>query len=198
MFIVAALGLFSLRDGIMFENEQALWPMAMKEMPKGLFLDLVMPKPRGEVLVAGRAMAPDQQPVRAMTVDVQVGTLAKRIAVLGDRAWQPNALGATFTEPQPFIEMRRSRRSAASAAPVTPATRLACGLRPRHASITASWLLLPNVEDARRLIRSVNDQPMPVRLGPIDPGGSVERQKYAGTYNRRVAEARFSGAAAGR
>lgn len=181
VFVVAVLGLFSLRDGIMFENEQALWPMALKEMPQGAFLDLVMPKPCGEVLVAGRAVAPDQQPVRAMTVDIQVGTLAKRIAVFGDRAWQPNALGATFTEPQPFIEM-----------PLTPDRSFG---GPGHAGNPAGQgfgaaprvnngklVLLPNVEDARRLIRTVNDQPAPVRLGPIDPG-SAERQKYAGTYN---------------
>ncbi len=55
--ILSAFGMFDLQspDPLRFEGEQALWLMVAKELPPGRILDLGLPKPTAEVLVAGHA-----------------------------------------------------------------------------------------------------------------------------------------------
>src|SRR5260370_16524023 len=63
-YIVTAMGLFDLArpDAERFENDQSLWLLAAKALPKGSFLDIGMPKPQAELLVGGFPRPPDRQP----------------------------------------------------------------------------------------------------------------------------------------
>ena len=102
LYIVSALGLFDVDTPGIFLSEQALWPAVAKELPEGAVFDTGMPKPQGELLVAGSAKAPNGSPVPAMLIEVALGSLAKRVAVFGDRYWTPGASGFLFTQPQPI------------------------------------------------------------------------------------------------
>ncbi|OYW68412.1 MAG: hypothetical protein B7Z40_03120 [Bosea sp. 12-68-7] len=191
--IVSALGLFSLAEPTDFEFDTALWPMAIKEMPPGAIFDMAMPKPCGEVLFAGRAMAPQGEPVGAMAVDVAVGPMRKRIAVFGDRAWRPAAGGVVFTEPKPFVEMPLVPERAFGG-PGHPDNAAGRGFEAERRVEAGEIVLLPNVEDARRLIRLVSDQPPPVRPGPLDPA-HPSRRALAGTYDDQWLKHDFPGLA---
>src|SRR6202012_2463313 len=81
LYTVSALGLFDVATPGVFMSDQALWPAVMKELPEGAVFDQGMPKPQGELLVAGHAKAPNGAPVRGMMVEVALGTLGKRVAV---------------------------------------------------------------------------------------------------------------------
>ena len=105
-YIVSALGLFDVASPEMFLAEQALWPAVMKELPEGAVFDQGLPKPQGELLVAGHAKTPSGSPTRAMMLEIVLGTIGKRVAVFGDRYWRPGAGGFVFTEPQQFSEMQ--------------------------------------------------------------------------------------------
>lgn len=192
--VISALGLFSLLEPTDFEFDTALWPMALKEMPEGTVLDMAMPKPCGEVLFAGSAMAPNGEPVQAMTIDVAVGTMAKRLAIFGDRAWLPKtASSSVFSEPRPFTAMPLSpERSFGGAA--HPDNPLGRGFEAARRVEAGEAVLLPNIEDARRLIRTVEDSPPPVRPGPIDPG-HPSRRALAGTYDDKWLKQDFPGLA---
>jgi uncharacterized protein YjbI with pentapeptide repeats len=181
-FVISALGLVDLDGGTDFMSEQALWPMAVEEMPPGAILDLAMPKPRGEILIAGKARAPDGRPVEAMPVDVQVGGFAKRVVAFGDRFWRPTSQGIVFEAPKPFVEMPLVLERAFGG-PGHPTNPNGLGYGAGRLLASGQPVPLPNIEDARRLIRNVDDSPIPVRLGPIDPA-SPERLRYAGTYDR--------------
>lgn len=191
--VVSALGMFSLRGEQDFEPDTALWPTAMREMPAGTIFDAAMPKPCGEMLVAGAAMAPGGEPVPALTLDIALGPLRKRLAVFGERVWRQSASGPVFEPPRPFVEM-----------PLVPER---CFGGPSHADnplgrgadaarrVEAGEIVpLPNVERADQLIRHAADAPTPVRLGPIDPG-HPSRRALAGTYDERWLKHDFPGLA---
>ena len=191
--IVSALGLFSLTEPSDFEFDTALWPMAIKEMPPGAIFDMAMPKPCGEVLFAGRAMAPQGEAVPAMAVDVAVGPMRKRIAVFGDRAWRPAAGGVVFTQPQPFVEMPLAPERAFGG-PGHPDNAAGRGFEAERRVEAGEIVMLPNIEDARRPIRLVSDQPPPVRPGPLDPA-HPSRRALAGTYDDQWLKHDFPGLA---
>ncbi|MDP2801264.1 MAG: DUF2169 domain-containing protein [Phreatobacter sp.] len=180
-FVVSALGLVDLQQPTDFLGDQALWALAAQELPEGTILDMAMPKPCGEVLVAGKAMAPGGVPVPTMTVQFVVGPVAKRLAAIGSRTWTSTAEGVRFTPPKPFTEMPlvAARAFGGPGHPSNPA-----GLGYRAGSLLGSGLAvpMPNIETPDRLIRSIDDRPPPMLVGALDPA-SRERLQYAGTMD---------------
>ncbi|MGO9134542.1 MAG: DUF2169 domain-containing protein [Methylovirgula sp.] len=181
-YIVSALGLFDVASPEMFLAEQALWPAVMKELPEGAVFDQGLPKPQGELLVAGHAKAPSGSPTRAMMLEIVLGTIGKRVAVFGDRYWRPGAGGFVFTEPQPFSEMQIDLRRMYGGAE-HPQNTLGTGYQSVRLLDAQQLAPLPNFEDPRRLIRTIEETPPPVGLGPIDLM-SRDKTKYAGTFDK--------------
>ena len=63
-FVIAAMGFFKLGDvNERFLTENLQWPKVVQALPVGRPVDEVMPKLRGEVLLAGHAYAPKGKPV---------------------------------------------------------------------------------------------------------------------------------------
>jgi uncharacterized protein YjbI with pentapeptide repeats len=182
LYNVSAFGLFDVATPEVFLSEQALWPAVMKELPEGSVFDQGMPKPQGELLVAGHAKAPNGIPVRGMMLEVALGALRKHVAVFGDRYWTPGASGFIFTEPQPFTEMQIDLRRMFGGTD-HPQNTLGTGYQSTRLLDAQQVAALPNFEDPRRLIRTIDETPPPVGLGPIDPLGR-DRIKYAGTYDK--------------
>lgn len=181
--IVSTFGLFALAggDGEAFMAEQGLWPLAAEQFPEGVIFDVGMPKPCGEVLAAGSATAPAGTAVAAIAVDVQIGSVGKRLAVFGDRFWQPGLQGVTFTPPKPFeaIQLAPAR---AFGGPDFPANAAGLGHDAARRVQRGELVALPNIEDPRRLIRSIDDVPPVSGFGPLDIM-RPERAALAGTYD---------------
>lgn len=181
--IVSAFAMFDLADPNPYrlEGDQGLWLLVAKEMPRGAVFDICMPKPAAEVLIAGHAAGPHEQPVQRMMLGWAIGGHMKQLLVTGDRYWHAVKGGFVPTEPTPFLQM-----------PLDP-TRVFGG--PGHAfsptgtgyaaerRIAGGELVaLPNVEIPDQAIRYIGDMPRPARFGPLAPD-SKERRQYAGTYD---------------
>ncbi|MDR0826979.1 MAG: DUF2169 domain-containing protein, partial [Desulfovibrio sp.] len=73
-------------------GEQDFWkeaPDAFAALGQPPVLDMGLPKPGAEVLVAGFCRTPDKKPVTAQEVAFRVGSVSRRIAVYGDREIMP-------------------------------------------------------------------------------------------------------------
>lgn len=182
LFIVSVYGLFDVHTPGMLLSDQALWPTILKELPEGSTFDPGMPKPQGEVLVAGRAMAPGGVATPGLVIGVAVGRVAKRVAVFGDRHWEATHAGYVASAPRPFTEMQIDLRRMFGG-PGHPLNTVGTGYHALSTAQSGQLSLLPNFEDPRRLITAIEDAPKPPGLAPIDQMSS-DRRKYAGTFNR--------------
>src|SRR3989338_2625655 len=67
-------------------------------------MDFAPLKPFCDVLVMGKAYAPEGRPVTQLTAGIRVGRVSKAFTVFGPRQWQPDLIGAGAGLPQPFVE----------------------------------------------------------------------------------------------
>jgi len=186
-FILTALAMFDLADpSAGFESEQALWLAAAKALPPGGILDIAMPKPVAEVMIAGHARPPRGEAVTAMTVAARVGGFEKRLAVIGDRVWRAGDRGYEATPPRPFTEMPLVP-ARAFGGPEHPGNRFGTGHRAMAGVAAGTLVALPNIERPERLIHAIDDDPPPATFGAGDLE-SPQRRRFAGTYDQRWAE----------
>ncbi len=159
-FMVGLSATFSLDNPRQIHSEVDLWKLVGEELPSGLF-DEGLAKSRGEVLVAGHCFPPSP-PQIASSVRVQIGTVDKRVAVIGNRWWDDGVP----TKPLPFSEMPVDFAHAFGGAgfeknPIGKgAAFIDDGGTQRHP--------LPNIENLERLIRSPGERPEPASLLPLD------------------------------
>ncbi len=114
-------------------------------------------KPRADILVVGSCHTPNGKPLPAYHAGIEVGTLRKRIAVLGDRHWIGEGPTARSSDPIPFKSMplRYDRSFGGPHFDKNP-----IGRGQGHA--------LPNIEQATKLISSPGQTPDPAGFGPLD------------------------------
>jgi len=163
-------------------TEQALWPMVTEQLPKGAIFDKGQLKPFGELIVAGCALSPTEDPVEAVRVDVRFGSLMKSLAVFGDRRWMLTDRGIEMSRPQPFLKMPIGLQQAFGG-PNYKANPAGKG-HDAHQLLDAGFdAPLPNVELCDAAIRSVNETPRPAHFGPLAPD-DPSRMRYVGTYDQ--------------
>lgn len=149
-------------------------------------------KPSADVVVIGRAYAPNDAPTQAMTVALRVGAREKVLSVVGDRrcCHRPGA-DPTFTDPQPFRDMEiryerayggRDEQSVAEIPFHYPRNPLGRGVALRNARAVIDSLALPNIEDPHDLLtpeRVVIGEPERWHLQPLPQGfGWYQRTWY--------------------
>ena len=179
-FFVTALGYFDLLDPADFDLETRMWPAVTPALGASP-LDPGMPKPRGEVVVIGDAVAPGARPVTQMAVEISVGPVRKALAVFGDRHWELTDDGPVFTTPAPFERMPVVWERAFGG-PGFAENPAGAGFGARAALAEGRPARLPNIEDPASPILSVEHTPRPVGFAPIDVMAPA-RQRYAGTYD---------------
>jgi uncharacterized protein YjbI with pentapeptide repeats len=189
-YFVAAVGYFDLLEPTDFDLETKMWPKIMPVLGD-VSLDLCMPKPAGEVLVAGAACSPRGAPVTQSVVDIRVGPVSKRLAVFGERQWTLTNDGPVFSRPQPFERLPLSWANAFGGAghatnPGGKGVGAMAALRDRQPAP------LPNIEDPDALVLSVDDAPTPVGVLPI-PLDGPERMKLGGTADETYLREHFPG-----
>ncbi len=136
---------------------------------------------RGELLVAGRCIRPEGRRVGASFVRARLGSVDKRLAVLGDRYWS----GHGFTEPEPFSEMPIDWARALGG-PKDAANPYGKGIEEIERG-GQRVRPLPNVEHYGALIRSPGDRPGPASFLAMDVT-FAQRRARAGTYGADYAE----------
>ncbi|MTI42557.1 uncharacterized protein YjbI with pentapeptide repeats [Roseibium hamelinense] len=180
---VSAYALFDFSDPNRLLTEQALWPMVTEQMPNGAVFDKGQLKPKAELIVAGCALSPAaDEPIEATRVTVRFQGFEKTLAVFGDRFWRLTDQGIQMSRPIPFSAMPIGDVQAFGAPGYGPNAR-GKGHGARKLVDAGYDAPLPNVEDARVLIKSVDDTPPPAHFGPL-PADDAQRLRYLGTYDQ--------------
>jgi uncharacterized protein YjbI with pentapeptide repeats len=195
--LVATLGFFTLGgrpEALLRDNLQ--WRKVMSALPPGRPLDELMPKARGEVLLAGNAYAARGLAVTEQTVRLMVGSVDKRLRVIGDRQWMYGMLPwLQVTEPLPFTQMPLTwdRAYGGVGHPANPEGR-GYTRNPLAALLGRNHGDMPNIEDPSRRVRAPSRRYAPVGFGQLDVGWMPRRQ-WIGSYGRRWRSESYPGLA---
>ena len=189
-YFIGAVGYFDLLDPTDFGLETEMWPTITPTIGSDM-LDACMPKPAGEILVAGDACAPAGETVRQCVVDIQLGAIKKRLAVFGDRQWMYGDSGPVFSRPTSFARMPISWGNAfgGDGLDVNP---MGKGAEAETALREGRPALLPNVEYPSNLILDIGDKPAPIGVRPIAIDHPA-RMKHAGTVDDSYLLEQFPG-----
>lgn len=155
--------------------------------------EVILGKPKTDLLVNGSACAPGGEPVTHMDVGLAYqGKVIKRLRVTGDREWRRGPLGWQMSRAVPYTQL-----------PVTFDRAFggidAEGAEPRnHAGVgyatnpgrAFEGSPVPNVEFADQLITSVSDRPRPAGMGVVARHWEP-RKRFAGTYDQAWLDERF-------
>lgn len=183
--------------GLDLGNEPDLWNTAGQALGKDAMLDMAMPKPMAEVLVAGKCFAPGPEPktpIQGRRISLTFGEISKTLAVFGDRYWKKAAgLVHVITDPEPFTEMELGYDKAFGG-PGYEANPTGKGAAPVLSPDGREIMPLPNLEYPGKLIADPGDRPAPAALNTIGLDWPP-RMKLAGTYDRDWQENYFPGLA---
>ncbi|MBB6183243.1 DUF2169 family type VI secretion system accessory protein [Oleiagrimonas soli] len=181
-------------ESLLRDNLQ--WRKIIAQLPTGKPLDELMPKHRGEVLLAGHAYPANGLATTEMTVRMTLAGIDKSVRVIGDREWLYGMLPLRqITSPAPFTSMPLTWDRAFGGArhPGNPQgrgylpNRLAALIGRNHGS-------MPNLEAVDEPVRNHNRAYAPVGFGPLDVGWMPRRQ-WVGTYDSQWHAKGFPGLA---
>ncbi len=185
---------------LMFDSEspdlplldQAMWPFLAEEL-EGRALDSGVPKPRGEFIVVGDAVAPGDRPVQAMNLLVRVAGREKALRVFGDRFWTIDHESGepAMTDPAPFQRMpvTYARAFGGEGFARNP---LGKGFGAAAALARGEPLPLPNVEDPEKLVLAPEDVREPCGFAALDAAWP-QRRAHLGTFDRSWLERQHPG-----
>ncbi|WP_243358670.1 DUF2169 domain-containing protein [Fundidesulfovibrio terrae] len=160
--------------------DREMWPQVMKLLPSPPVLDPGLPKPRAEVLAAGKCFAPDGKARQAAQVSMGVGGVRKVLDVFGDRHWvRAGGTVVGVSDPAPFTVMPLTWERAFGGAG-EPRNPKGLGMPPDKPG--EAPVPLPNVQYHGQLMGSPQDRPEPASFLPRDVM-HPERQNKAGTYD---------------
>jgi hypothetical protein len=157
--------------------------------------DLVPFKPCTDVVLVGRAYAPEGRPVTEIVAGLRVGQLRYGVAVIGDRQWQAQLLDKpTISHTQPFRTMDLVYERAFGgfdkpAGMYCKENHVGAGFIGKRTQERLEGLRLPNLEDPRNLINAWNSHPRPAGFGFYGRGWAP-RLAYAGTYDDKYMKER--------
>jgi hypothetical protein len=136
-----------------------------------------------DVVVIGKAYAPEGRPIDRITVTVAVGERRKTVVVTGDRHCHYRATGApVVSDPAPFTEMEirydrayggRDEKSIPDIPFIYPRNFMGVGVVLRNVKEAVDGLALPNVEDPEDLLtpeRLFIGEPERWHLQPLPQG----------------------------
>jgi uncharacterized protein YjbI with pentapeptide repeats len=188
-FVASILVFFPFEEPSALLPEVKLWQLVAAELGRDAALDMAMPKPRAELLVAGRAYALGGKPRIACAARVKLGSVDKTLYVVGDRSWKLGGASA----PEPFTEMPITYERAFGGAGYAQ-NPLGKGYVKVETEGGGEVHPLPNIEDPKHAIASPGDRPEPAGFGPYDLTWP-QRFSKAGTYDQKWLKERFPGLA---
>ncbi|MBI4849356.1 MAG: DUF2169 domain-containing protein [Nitrospirae bacterium] len=201
---VIVKGTFNIRPGIPAEISEKQMPVLYgaelndPEKPASIKFetDIVPFKPRADIVLVGKAYAPEGRAAQSFEAALKVGNMGKSILVFGDRNWVYTkkflSSSITISFARPVTEMEIVYENAFGGADKISGG--VCGENPAGKGFlnnksdktikTIDGIPLPNIEDPRNMIRNYNDHPMPAGFGFY--GMMWEpRRKYLGTYDEK-------------
>ncbi len=167
-------------------TEQEMWSVLPEQLGKDTTPDMGFPKSCGELLVTGSCFTGEKVDVLATEVQVQIGTLNKKLHVYGDREWSSSGIP---TRPKAFTEIALNWQNSYGGENYLKNPR---GKGYSHATSLEerTYLPLPNIENPAKLIGSVSDRPDPACFAPMDLMWP-QRFDKCGTYDKSWLEERW-------
>lgn len=152
-----------------------------------------------DVLLNGRAYAPDGKPVAKVQVGMKVGRLTKTFNVIGNRKWQAG-VGISPGFPESFTTLKISYDNAFGgvdrflkdekkhrAYMLNPVGK---GYHARIANDLVDGTPMPNTEELDDPVKIPNHEYKPMSFGPVARGWKP-RYQYGGTYDDKWLETQF-------
>ncbi len=155
--------------------------------------DYAPKKPKCDVLFNGRAYAPGGQPATRVNVSLQVGSISKSLAIVGNRFWKKGFLSFKATHPTPFFVMPISYDTAFGGLDENHKDSknhqaymenpIGVGF---HSHLKPEFVKdqpLPNTEEINKSVSKPDGKYRPMSFGPI---GRAWQPRYplAGTYDQ--------------
>ncbi len=151
-------------------------------------------KPRCDILLNGKAYAPEGKPVPRVPVALQFGAMTKSFLVVGDRSWDAGLLSIKPGRSNPFLRQSFSYDTAFGGVDNSlqdPAKVSAYLQNPvgvgYHYHLESKFVdrkPMPNSEEINQPIKKPNGDYRPMSFGPIGRGWSP-RADLAGTYDQK-------------
>jgi hypothetical protein len=159
--------------------------------------DMAPFKPKADIVLVGKAFAPEGKTVRGVDVSLAIGRLRKTIRVIGDRKWwfPTRFLILPIKSPtKKFTTMDLVYERAFGGVYDGPGfyckeNLAGTGYIRKKRKKAIHKKRLPNLEDPNHLIRWWRSKPKPVGFGFYGRGWHP-RAKYAGTYDERYQKER--------
>lgn len=163
-------------------------------------VDFAPRKRRCDLLLLGRAHAPQGRPATRVDVGLRVGNWQKRLTAVGPRHWECTLAALRATPPEPFLSQPLSYDVAFGGTDQfheEPAQHAAYTANPVglgfHKHLRKEWVSgkpLPLTEETGHAVTDTNSAYRPMSFGPV--GRSWEpRSGYAGTYDEAWLEKTF-------
>lgn len=132
--------------------------------------DFALHKPAVDVIVVGKAVAPDEQPVTELSVALEVDGRVKLLLVIGERRWvRAGLLPGRLVPSPPVAFVERSLRV------------------DRERDGPEEGAVLPSIEDPRARVTSSRDRQALVGFGCVGRNDPA-RLAFAGTYDEQWRE----------
>jgi len=153
--------------------------------------DVSLVKPGTDILLVGKAYAPQGRPTTWMDASIAVGMVRRTVRVFGDRVWKTSTkeLSYSISEPQQFEAMpliweRAFGGVEKNVRPIAAEVRnpVGTGFRTSEVQESIAGVRLPNLEDPAAPITQWNQRPQPAGFAPICAHWEP-RRSYAGTYD---------------
>ncbi|MEO1192104.1 MAG: DUF2169 domain-containing protein [Pseudomonadota bacterium] len=192
LFVVTSFLMFDIDEPDVPLLDQALWPFVAEQLD-GRALDVGMPKPFGEFMVIGDAIAPNERPQQAMWVEIKLAGREKVARVFGDRLWtiDQDTGEVRMTDPAPFLRMplNPSHAFGGLAFEKNPLGR---GFGAAAALAQGESVPLPNIEDPETLMLSPEEVVEPLFLAALDAAWPQRRDRL-GTFDKAWLEKQHPG-----
>lgn len=163
-----------------------------KDFQKGVRVeeDTALFKPKADIILVGKAYAPNRELVRACDTALRVGNTIKRVRVFGDRNWvfpSKLLLAPSITQPDLFSTMELSYDRAfggidESRGKWCENNFIGKGYAGKKTPRSLHNKPLPNLEAPENLITAWDTHPFPAGYG-YWPKGAWTRAQYAGTFD---------------
>lgn len=161
--------------GVFTENLQ--WPLVQEQLGTQI-LDMVMPKPVAEVMLAGSAWNPEPQSNRPAETRLQFGKIDKRLKIHGNRNWQKGLLGYKLTEPAIWESVAINDQTAFGGEGFND-NPFGTGYKTDDKVVSA-----PNIEDIKATIKRPGKVYAPAGYGSLTINHS-QRSQYNGNYKTK-------------
>jgi hypothetical protein len=152
-------------------------------------------KPKTDIVLVGKAYAPEGKPCKSLIATLKVGPIKKSVCIFGNRYWDYidpiTTMGIpAISETEPFTEMpivyelayggidENAKKTSVNWCKENP---IGQGFIAEKTVASIDRKPLPNIEDPNNLITSWDTKPFPMGFG-FFPKNAYPRIKYAGTF----------------